>query len=115
MMEAIKSFIDAFDVQDHLQPLIQNADIQVLLCNGEQSIHLAIKDGQITFSKHHDITQTMYEISGSTIGIKKLLEGKERLRVLQTQGQLNFSGPLRKALLLESIFYLAKAEKLQTA
>ena len=55
--------------------------------------------------------QTISEIRGDLNAMKQLLEGKERLRVLEQNGQLSIPAPIRTTLLLESIFYLTKAQE----
>jgi hypothetical protein len=50
-------------------------------------------------------------ISGQVGSIIKLLEGKEKLRILVRSGQLKVKAPFRTLLLLESIFFLTKAKE----
>jgi len=101
--------------QEHVLPLIHQADLQVNLCCEAQTIQLNIKDGGIFLMQYPDVQQVKYEISGSPTAMKQLLEGTERLRVLEQQGQLKASTPLRTTLLLESIFFLTNAQNSQFA
>ncbi|MEH7501271.1 hypothetical protein V7152_04370 [Neobacillus drentensis] len=111
MIEALKTFQLAIKQQGHLLPLLGHIDLRVNLVCDQQDIQIIIKDGEI-FSLHDsDETQTIFEIRGDLIAMKQLLEGKERLRVLERNGQLSISAPIRTTLLLESIFYLTKAEE----
>ena len=110
MIDAVKTFLVKIKDQGHVLPLIHQADIQVNLHCDQQIIQLNIKNGGILFLQNLDGQQVKYEISGSPTAMKQLFEGTERLRVLEQQGQLKASTPLRTTLLLESIFFLTKAQ-----
>jgi SCP-2 sterol transfer family len=108
MIESIKTFVEAFQAQSHLLPLIQGVDLKVQLNGWERSFLLHIKNGTITLV--HSSDQVDCEIGGDQIALNQLLEGKERMRILERNGQLKVSAPLRTMLLLESIFVLTKTE-----
>ena len=110
MIEAINTFLVKIKDQGHVLPLIQQADVQINLRSEKQIIQLIIKNGTIMSLQNSEAQPTKYEITGSSIVMKQLLEGTERLRVLEQQGQLKISAPLRTTLLLESIFFLTKAQ-----
>ncbi|WHY76732.1 SCP2 sterol-binding domain-containing protein [Neobacillus sp. WH10] len=113
MIEAVKTFLVKIKDQGHVLPLIHRADIQVNLHCDQQTIQLIIKNGGIFLLQNPEEQQVKYEISGSPAAMKQLLEGTERLRFLEQQGQLKASTPLRTTLLLESIFFLTKAQNSQ--
>jgi len=112
MNEAMNIFLQAAKEREHIRPLIQHADLRVCLRCHDQAIQLIMKNGEIVALYHSENSeQTKNEISGSLSAMKQLLEGKERLRVLEQQGELTVAASLRAALLLESIFYLTKARQ----
>ncbi|MFC4799921.1 SCP2 sterol-binding domain-containing protein [Neobacillus sp. GCM10023253] len=111
MIEEVNSFLKTFKDQGHILPLIQHAELRISLSTTEQqSVQLVIKNGEIfaLYDSHQE--QANCQIHGGLQELKQLLEGQERLRVLQRNGALNVKGALRAALLLESLFYLTKAQ-----
>jgi hypothetical protein len=106
MQEAVSSFLMAVKRQGQLQPLLESADLRVSLISDQQTIVLVIKHGEVTASNEIDMEHTTIKISGQPLEITRLLEGRERLRVLQKSRRLMVSAPLRIILLLESMFYL---------
>ncbi|WP_066091484.1 SCP2 sterol-binding domain-containing protein [Neobacillus novalis] len=109
-MDVVEAFLAKIKDQEHVQPLFLHADLQInLRCEG-QTIQLIIKNGNIMILQNSEAQQSKYEISGSQNAMKQLLEGTQRLRVLEQQGQLKVSAPLRTTLLLESVFFLTKAQ-----
>ncbi|WP_223591964.1 hypothetical protein [Neobacillus bataviensis] len=104
MIEALNNFLTKVKVQGHILPLIENADLRVNLNTHQQSIQLVIKNGTIFTLQNQP---SKYEISGDINAMTQLLEGKQRLRTLK----LSISAPLRTILLLESLFYLTKAQQ----
>lgn len=111
MIEALKTFQLAIKQQGHVLPLLEHQDLRVNLVSEQNTFQIIIKDGETFILHDSEETQTIPEIRGGMSAIKMLLEGKERLRHLECNGQLKVSAPLRTTLLLESIFYLTKAEK----
>ncbi|ETI66203.1 SCP2 sterol-binding domain-containing protein [Neobacillus vireti] len=110
MMEAVEAFLAKIKDQGHVLPLIHQANLQInLRCEG-QMMQLMIKNGSTMILQNSEALQTKHEISGSPNAMKQLLEGTYRLRVLEQQGQLKVSVPLRSTLLLESVFFLTKAQ-----
>lgn len=107
MQEAVRTFLMAVKEQGQLQPLLESAEFKVSLISDQLTIVLLIKDGEISVLNEPDMEPVNIKISGQLTEITRLLEGSERLRVLQKSGRLNVSAPLRATLLLESIFYLA--------
>ncbi|MFJ7728259.1 hypothetical protein ACIQXV_19180 [Neobacillus sp. NPDC097160] len=115
MIEAVNTFLVKIKEQGHVLPLIHQADLQInLRCEGE-TVQLLIKNGCIMCMQNSEAQPVKYEISGSLNAMKKLLEGTQRLRVLEQKGQLKVTAPLRATLLLESIFFLTKAQDHQHA
>lgn len=110
MMDVVEAFLAKIKDQEHVLPLFLHADLQInLRCEG-QIIQLIIKNGNIIMLQNSEVQQAKYEISGSPNAMKQLLEGTQRLRILDQQGQLKVSAPLRTTLLLESVFFLTKAK-----
>ncbi|EKN62592.1 hypothetical protein BABA_25631 [Neobacillus bataviensis LMG 21833] len=110
MIEAVKTFLVKIKEQGHVLPLIHQADVQINLRCEEQTIQLMIKNGTIMSLQNSEAQPTKYEITGTPAAMKKLLEGTEWLRVLEQQRQLKVTAPLRTTLLLESLFFLTKAQ-----
>ena len=108
MEKTIKSFLQTINERSHVLQLIKNTELLVTFVSMEKSIPIAIKNGKIFLSKDTDSTLINYEISGD---IEQLLEGEETLRYLVRKGRLKISAPFRTILLLESMFYLAKANQ----
>ncbi|MCM3765858.1 SCP2 sterol-binding domain-containing protein [Neobacillus niacini] len=111
MNKAVNSFLMAVKEQGQLQPLLESADLRLSLITEEQTIQLVFKNGVASVTYGTEIEPTMYSICGDADDITRLLRGSERLRTLQKGGFLKVSAPLRMALLLESIFYLAKPDR----
>jgi hypothetical protein len=111
MMKAVENFLVKIQEQEHVFPLIQNADLHVNLRSEGQLVQLVIKNGAIFILQNPDVQQLKYEISGNEDIMKQLFEGTERLRILEQNGQLKVNAPLRIILLLESLFYLTQAQE----
>lgn len=111
MIEALKTFQLAIKQQGHVLSLMEHINLRVNLVCEQKIMQIIIKDGDLFTLYAREDTQAETEIHGDLKAIKQLLEGKERLRVLERNGQLTVSAPLRTTLLLESIFYLTKAEE----
>jgi len=115
MIEAVKTFLGKIKDQEHVLLLIHQTDMQVNLHCNQQTIQLIIKNGGIIILQNPEAQPAKNEISGSRTVMKHLLEGTQRLRVLEQQGLLKVSASLRTTLLLESIFFLTKAKNHQLA
>ncbi|PEQ84131.1 hypothetical protein CN481_23350 [Bacillus sp. AFS006103] len=111
MKEVVKAFQLAIKQQGHILPLLEHGDLRVNLVSELTTIQLVIKNREVFILHDNEGTQTIPEIRGDLQAIKQLLEGKERLRTLERNGQLTISAPIRTTLLLESIFYLTKSQK----
>ncbi|WP_066258620.1 hypothetical protein [Neobacillus drentensis] len=111
MIEELKAFQLEIKQQGHILPLLEHIDLRVNLVSELTTIQIFIKNNEIFILHDSDATQNIPEICGDPQAIKQLLEGKERLRTLERNGQLTISAPIRTTLLLESIFYLTKAQK----
>jgi hypothetical protein len=111
MIEMLKNFQLAIKQQRHVLPLLEHIDLRVNLVCEQKTIQIIIKNGEIFILHDSEQSQTISEIRGDLNVIKELLEGKERLRVLERNGQVRISAPIRTTLLLESIFYLTKAQE----
>jgi hypothetical protein len=111
MIEMLKNFQLAIKQQRHVLPLLEHIDLRVNLVCEQKAIQIIIKNGEIFILHDSEVTRTISEIRGDLNAIKELLEGKGRLRVLERNGQLSISAPIRTTLLLESIFYLTKAQE----
>jgi len=111
MIEAVNTFLVKYKEQGHVHPLIQQADLQITLQSENQAIQLAIKNGVILIMQNSPEQQPKYQIIGDHKAMEQLIEGTERLRVLERQGHLEIAAPLRATLLLESLFYLTKAQE----
>lgn len=111
MIEMLKNFQLAIKQQRHVLPLLERIDLRVNLVCEQKTIQIIIKNGEIFILHDSEESQTISQIRGDLNAIKELLEGKERLRVLERNGQLRISAPIRTTLLLESVFYLTKAQE----
>lgn len=110
MIELAKTFIEKFNVQENVHSLIQQADVRITFQCELEIIQVEIKHGAIRILQNPQVQQVNYEISGNKQAMKQLFEGTDRLRVLERQGQLIVTMPLRITLLLESLFFLTKAQ-----
>lgn len=110
MIEAVHNFIQAVENQEHILPLIQQADLQGNIVANEQAIQLMFKSGVISVQEPTPDGMTQFEISGSQDALLLLFEGKERLRVLEQNDSLKVNASLRTALWLESVFYLTRSD-----
>jgi hypothetical protein len=113
MLDVVKVFLAKVKEQGHVLPLIKQANLQLDLHCEQQTIQIVIKNGDVFILQDAEGPLLKSEISGNEMAMKLLLEGKERLRVLKQNRQLNVLAPLRTILLLESIFYLTKAQDRQ--
>ncbi|MBT2738145.1 SCP2 sterol-binding domain-containing protein [Bacillus sp. ISL-7] len=111
MIEMLKNFQLAIKQQRHVLPLLEHIDLRVNLVCEQKAIQIIIKNGEIFILHDSEVTRTISEIRGDLKAMKQLLEGKERLRALEHNGQLRISAPIRSTLLLESVFYLTKARE----
>jgi hypothetical protein len=111
MIEVLKAFQLAIKQQGHILPLLEHRDLRVNLVIEQATIQMIIKNREIFILHDSDETQTIAEVRGDLRAMKQLLEGKERLRTLERNGQLTISAPIRTTLLLESIFYLTKPQE----
>ncbi len=109
MIEMAKAFLANFHRQGHVHVLIKHADVAVTLLCEQQSIQLAIKNGEISVIECSQ--QALYMIHGNQYAMKHLFEGTEKLRVLEQKGFLKVVAPLRTTLLLESLFFLTKVQE----
>jgi hypothetical protein len=110
MIEAMKTFLLTIKQQEHVVPLLKHLNLRVNLVCEQQTLQLVIKEREILLLHDEEKTKTTSEIQGNQTAFIQLLEGKERLRVLERNGQITVSAPLRIVLLLESIFYLTKTQ-----
>lgn len=111
MKETMKAFQLAVKQQGHILPLLEHGDLRVNLISELTTIQIVFKNREVFILHDNEGIQTIPEIRGDRQAIKQLLEGKERLRTLERNGQLTISAPIRTTLLLESIFYLTKSQE----
>ncbi|WML45913.1 hypothetical protein [Neobacillus sp. PS3-40] len=112
MMESVQNFIMTIKERNHVLQLINTIDfLSVRLVSGNMSLLLAITNGELLMIEDEDEEINTCKISGEIETIKTLLKGNEKLRILLNRGLLKIYAPFRTILLLESIFYLTKAEK----
>ncbi|MDR6121781.1 hypothetical protein QFZ87_001378 [Bacillus sp. SLBN-46] len=111
MIEAIQKFLVKMQQQGHVYPLIHQAEVHVNLRCEQEVVQLVIKNGAVFILQNPMEQQSAYEISGSEAAMKQLIEGTSRLRVLEQKGEMKVNTSLRIALLLESLFYLTKAQE----
>jgi hypothetical protein len=111
MMESVRDFIMTIKKRNHVLQLINTIDyLSIRLVSGDMSLLFAITNGELLMIEDESGEINTCKISGEMEAIKALLEGNEKLRVLLNSGLLKISAPFRTILLLESIFYLTKAE-----
>ncbi|WP_462411091.1 SCP2 sterol-binding domain-containing protein [Neobacillus sp. Marseille-QA0830] len=110
MLDAINTFLLTVRGRADILPLIDNAEIQLDISCEQKSIMLKIKNGEISIAAEKDSRLQKVTICGSLSAITLMLEGKEKLRILQKNGALKVTAPLRATLMLESLFYLVKAD-----
>ena len=110
MIETLKTFQLAIKKQGHVLPLLEHINLRVNLVCERNSFQIILKDREIFIIHDSEETQSLSEIRGDLHAMKDLLEGKQRLRALERSGHLSIKAPIRTKLLLESIFYLTKAQ-----
>ena len=110
MWEAINTFLTAVREREDILPLIDNEELLFSLNSEQQSTVLGIKGGEIYTVNDKAAQMPNATITGSWQAIKLMLEGKEKLRIMQKNGALKVTAPLRTILKLESLFYLVKAD-----
>jgi hypothetical protein len=111
MIDGIQKFLVKMQQQEHVYPLIHQAEVHVNLRCEQQVVQFVIKNGAVFILQNPSEQQIAYEISGSEAAMKQLIEGSSRLRVLEQKGEVKVDTSLRIALLLESLFYLTKAQE----
>ncbi|MEH7439134.1 hypothetical protein V7182_16795 [Neobacillus drentensis] len=111
MIEAIQKFLVKMQQQGHVYPLIHQAEVHVNLRCEKEVVQLVIKNGAVFILQNPSEEQSTYEISGSEAAMKQIIEGTSRLRVLEQKGEIKVDTSLRISLLLESLFYLTKAQE----
>ncbi|WP_042461781.1 SCP2 sterol-binding domain-containing protein [Neobacillus dielmonensis] len=109
MLDVINTFLLIVRGRTDILPLIEQADIQLQINSEQQTILLKIKNGAISIEAEKDNLPNV-TISGHQSALTLLFEGKEKLRILQKNGALKVTAPLRTTLMLESLFYLVKAD-----
>lgn len=111
MMDEIQRFLVKMQQQEHVYPLIRQADVHINLRCETNVVQLVIKNGAVFILQNPSEQQSVYEISGNEAAMKQLIEGTTRLRLLEQKGEIKVDTSLRIALLLESLFYLTKAQE----
>jgi hypothetical protein len=113
MKEMMQIFLTAIKKRGHILKLIEKVDeLKIkLICEGQEDF-LIFQRGEVFLHSDKSVTSYSYEINGQRESIYRLLEGKEKLRILIKDGQLKVKAPFRTILLIESIFYLTKPEEL---
>lgn len=112
MIEMIQSFLQTIKERNDVRQLIKHTDrLMIRFICGQKTIPIALINGE--FSWLHDAEEKFHscEINGDVTTMKRLLEGKEKLRFLIMNGQLKVTASFRTILMLESIFYLTKARE----
>ncbi|MEH7076348.1 hypothetical protein [Neobacillus drentensis] len=111
MIETLKNFQLTIKQQGHVLPLLERVNIRLNLVCEQKNIQIIIRNGEVLSIFDSEPADTLPEIRGDLQAMKQLLEGKERLRALERSGQISITASLRTTLLLESIFYLTKAQE----
>ena len=106
MDERVKCFLETIKERRHVLQLINHTELLLTLVSGKKRVSIAINNGDIYLPDDTAAVLANYEISGE---IAELLEGKETLRSLVRKGKIHVLAPFRMILLLESLFYLTKA------
>lgn len=112
MVDMIQTFLYTINERKHVLELLQkNERLLIEFKSGGKTAKMALANGE--YPQFHDMDHSFLYcgITGELSAIKLLLEGKAKLRILASQGQLNVSAPFRTVLLLESLFYLTKADR----
>ncbi|MGG3564399.1 hypothetical protein ABES03_22680 [Neobacillus rhizosphaerae] len=111
MIKSIQKFLVKMQKQGHVYQLIKQAEVHVNLRCEEQVVQLVIKNGAVFILQNPLEQHNAYEVRGNEAAMKQLIEGTSRLRVLEQKGEIKVDTSLRIALLLESLFYLTKAQE----
>ncbi|GGH75231.1 hypothetical protein JOD43_000564 [Pullulanibacillus pueri] len=105
LKEASKQFADTLTKKAVLQPLYKNRNIVVEIKDNEEQTWLCFKNGTCEVS---DVKPEVVDISvyGPSQFVESLMNGSERLMLLESEGNLNIDGNLHHLLALESLFLL---------
>lgn len=108
MIDPVQKFLMSINKRGHVLKLIERLELNIRLVIDQKDFVLAFANG--TVSLLEDTKDTEVTISGHQDSVSLLVEGKEKLRSLIKEGQLQVAASFRAVLLLESIFYLTKVE-----
>ncbi|MDP4086354.1 MAG: SCP2 sterol-binding domain-containing protein [Bacillota bacterium] len=113
MIESANAFLRSVNEKAHLLQLFNKINfLKISLVSENENVYFALTNGKIELLNSNIEHVSSYEITGDLQAIIDLLEGKEKLRSLILSGRLETSASFRTTLLLESLFFLAKAEKI---
>nr|WP_263324979.1 SCP2 sterol-binding domain-containing protein [Neobacillus sp. Marseille-Q6967] len=108
MIDPVQNFLMSINKRGHVLKLIEKLELNIRLVMDQKDFVLAFTNGAVSLLDHTKNTEVT--ISGHQESVSLLVEGKEKLRSLIKEGQLQVAASFRAVLLLESIFYLTKAE-----
>ncbi len=113
MKDTVQLFIDEIKNKPHVQPLITKANLSIELITEVERVSMGFFDGAVCMNPNDRVLYKNWQMTGREEGMVALLAGQEKLRSLAEKKVLTIKAPFRTILLLESIFYLAKAEQEQ--
>ncbi|MFC4618415.1 SCP2 sterol-binding domain-containing protein [Camelliibacillus cellulosilyticus] len=109
LRERSEHFIDALSQKPSLTPLYKNRRFTVEIQDGYERVWIELADGKCrlldTEPLEVDIT-----VSGDAQMIETLMDGRERMLLMDEEGRLEVDGTLRNLLALESLFVLTGDE-----
>ncbi|GGE48408.1 hypothetical protein GCM10011391_29010 [Pullulanibacillus camelliae] len=105
LIEASKEFVDVLAKKTVFEPLYKKRNIVVALkCENEET-WIAFHEGQCSILTEKPDTVDV-QVAGKATSLRALMDGSERLMLLEAEGRLELNGHLQDLLALESLFLL---------
>jgi ubiquinone biosynthesis protein UbiJ len=108
LIEASERFVAVLSQKPALVPLYKNKRMDVEINGGEERVWIRFDDGHcerlVAAPERVDVT-----VNGSIEDVMALVNGSERLMLLEEEGRLKVEGHLRHLLALESLFLLTES------
>jgi hypothetical protein len=107
LKNALATFIDRVQQNDHLHPLLVNQDVIVQVCADHESYTVHVAEGDIHIREKEESFPHVV-INGIMDEVIEILGSSLKLRTLLKMNNVQFKGSYRHLLLLEAIIHLAK-------
>ncbi|MFC7394334.1 SCP2 sterol-binding domain-containing protein [Scopulibacillus cellulosilyticus] len=105
LKETSENFVQTLLQKPVLQPLYKNRSFILQLDDKKETVWISFCNGECELLDEHPDNIDVY-VSGEENQIVALINGSERLMVLEKEGRLRIDGLERHLLVLESLFLL---------